>query len=281
MEKKNEANENAFENLTLLQIRYLSELHELNRQGKKKGAIRRVAEICGVAHPTVSRFFKSCVEKRYLTEEMEFTPYGSRMLDWHQRMQEEVKEFLARNGVKEGAEDILRGLIENVNYNSLDELTKSSVKALPKPEHSKEWEPIRDIRELISYGNYEVAISIYRLGKSGKLEISMADRGFEPIAMIRHSRRSSYLELTIREMRAMSGLNGQNLSGHLAALRYQYRDMLKAVEIRGGKIRIPLDACSYQPCGHGVMRGSVIILVDCSVGLQHMPESAARLTFML
>lgn len=37
MEKKNEANENAFENLTLLQIRYLSELHELNRQGKKKG----------------------------------------------------------------------------------------------------------------------------------------------------------------------------------------------------------------------------------------------------
>ena len=78
----------------------------------------------------------------------------------------------------------------------------------------------------------------------------MADRGFEPIAMIRHNRRSSYLELTIREMRAMSGLNGQNLSGHLAALRYQYRDTLKAVEIRGGKIRIPLDACSYQPCGH-------------------------------
>lgn len=34
----------------------------------------------------------------------------------------------------------------------------------------------------------------------------MADRGFEPNAMIRHNRRSSYLELTIREMRAMSWL---------------------------------------------------------------------------
>lgn len=50
--------------LTVLQIQYLTELEQLE---KGRGTIGAVATKCGVKHPTVSRFFKSCIEKGYLT----------------------------------------------------------------------------------------------------------------------------------------------------------------------------------------------------------------------
>ena len=46
--------------LTVLQIQYLTELEQLE---KGRGIIGAVAAKCGVKHPTVSRFFKSCIEK--------------------------------------------------------------------------------------------------------------------------------------------------------------------------------------------------------------------------
>ena len=46
--------------LTVLQIQYLTELEQLE---KGRGTIGAVAAKCGVKHPTVSRFFKSCIEK--------------------------------------------------------------------------------------------------------------------------------------------------------------------------------------------------------------------------
>lgn len=49
--------------LTVLQIQYLTELEQLE---KGRGTIGAVAAKCGVKHPTVSRFFKSCIEKGYL-----------------------------------------------------------------------------------------------------------------------------------------------------------------------------------------------------------------------
>ncbi len=51
-----------FEHLTILQIQYLTELEQIE---KGRGTIGAIAEKCGVKHPTVSRFFKSCIEKEY------------------------------------------------------------------------------------------------------------------------------------------------------------------------------------------------------------------------
>ena len=59
-----------FEHLTILQIRYLTELEQME---KGRGTIGAIAEKCGVKHPTVSRFFKSCIEKEYLTQSLDFT----------------------------------------------------------------------------------------------------------------------------------------------------------------------------------------------------------------
>ena len=83
-------------NLTVLQIQYLTELEQME---KGRGTIGAVAAKCGVKHPTVSRFFKSCIEKGYLTQNLEFTDKGKKMLRWHQKVQKDVREYLERSGM--------------------------------------------------------------------------------------------------------------------------------------------------------------------------------------
>ena len=50
---------------SMLQIQYLMELEKV---GKKRGSVTMIADICGVSHGPVSRFFKECMERGYLTE---------------------------------------------------------------------------------------------------------------------------------------------------------------------------------------------------------------------
>ena len=54
---------------SLLQINYLMTLEKIE---KKRGCVGTVADICGVSHGPVSRFFKECVNYGYLTEQYTF-----------------------------------------------------------------------------------------------------------------------------------------------------------------------------------------------------------------
>lgn len=62
---------------SLLQIRYLMELEKV---GWKRGTVMEIAGKCGVSHPAVSRYLKSCCEKGILNEKYEFTTVGKMML---------------------------------------------------------------------------------------------------------------------------------------------------------------------------------------------------------
>ena len=62
---------------SMLQIQYLMELEKV---GKKRGSVTMIADICGVSHGPVSRFFKECMERGYLTEKYEFTAEGTHAL---------------------------------------------------------------------------------------------------------------------------------------------------------------------------------------------------------
>ena len=99
--------------------------------------------------------------------------------------------------------------------------------------------------------------------------------------MIRYNKRGAYLELTIREMDAVSRVNGEDMSGYLATLKYLHQGIFRYADIKNGKVRIPLDACYYQNFDNGVLRGNVMITVTCSVGNAHMPENTARVVFKL
>lgn len=263
------------ENLTMLQIQYLTELNQLE---KKKGAVRTIAAKCGVNHSQVSRFFKKCIEEGELTENLDFTENGKRKLDWHCKMIRDVRDYLERSGIKDQTDEVLKGMIENIDYTHLEKLVKSDRRTNRETQMIKNQDIITDIREVLEYGNYEVAVTILQHDGAKR---SMADRGFEPIAIIKYNKRGCYLELMIREMDAVSRVNGEDMFGHLASLKYLHQGMFKYAEIKNGKVRIPLDACYYQNFDNGVLRGNVMITVTCSVGNIHMPESTARVIFKL
>ena len=264
-----------YENLTILQIQYLTELEHMK---KRRGAIGEIASRCGVKHPTVSRFFKSCIEKGYLTDELEFTEEGLKMLRWHQKVQKDVREYLERSGITDGIDDVLKGMIDNINYTQLEELTKSHMKINKGIQIKKEQEKITNVAELIEYGNHTVAVMVMQIDGSRR---SMAEHGFEHLGVVKKNKRGCYLELTIKEMHAQSRVNGQEMTGHLKRLKYLQGDMYKVADIRNGKVRIPLEACNFQNFDHGVLRGNLAITVSCSVGEAHMPESTARLVFKM
>ena len=87
--------------------------------------------------------------------------------------------------------------------------------------------------------------------------------------------------MTIREMHAVSRINGKQMKGHLTCLKYLQGDMYKIADVKNGRIKIPLNACGFQNFDHGTLRGNLLITVSSSVGEAHMPESTARLIFKL
>ena len=169
-------------------------------------------------------------------------------------------------------------MIENIDYRRLEELTKSHMRINKEIQMQKEQNQITNIEELVEYGNHSVAISILQTDGSRR---SMAENGFEPLGIVKHNKRGCYLELTIREMYAASRINGKQMKGHLTCLKYLQGDTYKIADVRNGRIKIPLNACSFQNFDHGTLRGNLLITVSSSVGEAHMPESTARLIFKL
>ena len=207
---------------SLLQIQYLM---ELERIGWKRGAVMEIAEKCGVSHPAISRYLKSCCEKGILNEKYEFTVTGKMMLERYRKLLDDVLEW----------------------------------------------------------GSWPVCITIYQAG-SGTEQMrrrSMADRGFERQAILRHNKRGSWLELSIRTMNAMSRVDHAEMEGKLSSLKYECNGRLHKAEIRGNKVNIPLEACWFAQNSRGIIKGRVAITVTCSVGCAHMPESTALLIFWL
>lgn len=265
---------------SLLQIRYLIELERL---GKKRGSVALIAEICGVSHGPVSRFFKSCCENGYLTEKYEFTEKGRQVLERYKKILKETEEYLKRIGVCE--EDIpenIKNLIENVDSNVLGNIARSDrqMRKILNPERTGDMMP-NFLGDVLEKGNWEVCFAILQMNRGAEMELSMAHRGFERLAVIRHNNRGSWLELTICDMQANSRISGAAMVGHLSSLKYENKGKLCQADIKGGKVRIPLEACAFGRNSKGNIRGMIPITVTCSVGRAHMPESTAFLIFWL
>ena len=83
---------------SMLQIQYLMELEKV---GKKRGSVTMIADICGVSHGPVSRFFKECMERGYLTEKYEFTAEGTHALLIYKKLLRDVKLYLKAMNIPE------------------------------------------------------------------------------------------------------------------------------------------------------------------------------------
>ena len=264
--------------LSLNQVRYLTLLDACER---KRGAVQQIADQCGVRHPTVSRFFKSCVEQGYLTEGLLLTEKGRRILAWNQELATEVREYLTGLGIEDGVDDFAKGILENVDYNVIEKTISKRAVIGSHTKMQKASPAVTSISDIIDPGEHRVYLALFRITPMERAQKSMADRGFERYGKIVHNSEESYLELTIREMHAVSRVDEQDMTGHLSSLKYLSHGSLKRAEIQDGRVRIPLDVCTYEIYDHGVIWGNVSITVSCSVGAAHMPESTARLMFIL
>ena len=102
---------------SMLQIQYLLELEKV---GKKRGSVAMIADTCGVSHGPVSRFFKECIGKGYLTEKYEFTTEGAHALLTYKRILRDVRTYLKTMNIPEKEiPEKMKQLIENVDYDLL------------------------------------------------------------------------------------------------------------------------------------------------------------------
>lgn len=58
-------------------------------------------------------------------------------------------------------------------------------------------------------------IVLFQVYQEKPWHLSMADQGFEPMAVVARHTRGNWLELTIRESMAHSRIDGRMMQGHL------------------------------------------------------------------
>ena len=276
---------------SMLQIQYLLELEKV---GKKRGSVAMIADTCGVSHGPVSRFFKECIEKGYLTEKYEFTAEGTQALLTYKKLLRDVKLYLKTMNIPEKEiPDKMKQLIENVDYDLLRTMIRNArqtaehaAKQDKSQKDDQDSQYSRDsnayfIEKILEKGKFQVGIAIHQISRNSETRLSMAHQGFEHLASIRNNTRGSWLELTIREIHGRSRIDGTEMSGHLSSLKYEKQGQLYEAVIKDGHLKIPLSACHFFRGRLGNIKGTVHITVACNVGNAHMPESTAVLTFWM
>ena len=276
---------------SMLQIQYLLELEKV---GKKRGSVALIADTCGVSHGPVSRFFKECIERGYLTEKYEFTAEGAHALLTYKKLLRDVKLYLkAMNIPEKEIPEKMKQLIENVDYDLLRTMIRNARQATEQTsEQDKNQKDTQDdqynkdsnayfIEKILEKGKFQVGIAIHQISRNSETRLSMAHQGFEHLAWIRNNTRGSWLELTIREIHGRSRIDGTEMSGHLSSLKYEKQGQLYEAVIKDRHLKIPLSACHFFRGRMGNVKGTVHITVACNVGNAHMPESTAVLTFWM
>ena len=125
-------------------------------------------------------------------------------------------------------------------------------------------------------GIYQVTFSIYRQGEDWQ-SLSMADQGFEKPAYLHLKGDKNYLELAVREMKAMTK-GGAMLSGHIQTVKCRSsKDVLTDLPIQDKKIQIPFEDFEFEQLSETEITGQIQLFMTSSVGEKRMPESMATL----
>lgn len=263
-------------------------LRNLKMQRNEKGYLNEaeIARKFGVNKSTVHRCIRSCVERELLTEtEYNLTKKGEKILEYYLEIYEEILDYLKRIGVEaKEREEAAENMIDSVDIKTIQticirerlHLQYENIDA--NKQETQKLLGVDELRKYLSPGTYEVDFSIYRQDKDSP-GLSMADRGFEKPAKLYFQDDAKYLELKIREMEAYSMIEKQHLmKGYVSAIKILSKnDVLKLLDIQENTVKIPLEEIWFELPGHGELIGEAQLIMSCSVGEMHMPESVARL----
>lgn len=270
---------------TYLQIRYLLELKKL--QPVKYGFQMVIAKRCNVSAVAVTKWMRKAMEEGIIDQWHCFTEYGNEWMELHGRLVSRVESYLEGIGSpKPEREDYARMMIEEMNPDLLESILSSYENQCRLEEQPRNGITEGIGQELEEGRKLPVRIAVYRMTKRelGENPFSMGNRAFRHEAELIREDGKEYLVLYPCEMQAKSRLNGEILTGRISSLKYQYnRGLCRAdgPEKHPEYIRLPLEAFKMHVCPGGEIKGMLPIIVNCSVGNGHMPESTAVLMFWM
>lgn len=266
---------------TMLQVKYMEELSKLTADLRKRGGISAVAEICGVNHSVVSRFFKSCIEAGYINEKNKITDEGMEWLNYYCKIRDELEIYFRDIGVPEAEiADSIADMEENMEPYTIRLMLQCFKKSKRKNfyEESKKLNPLASV---IEKGQYAVSFRLLKYNRNkGVIQgLSMSDKAFEKPALLKVNNRGVFLVLTFKEIYAQSGTTGNLMKGHMTGLKYEFEGKIVKAPVRERKVRIPVEACMYKIYSGGGIRAALPVTFSVNVGNMHMPESTALLVF--
>lgn len=274
---------------TMKQLRYLREMEDqMEKYGKINGSM--VSRNLELARTTVHRFIKECErEGMLLPKGKGFTAMGQEALDTYKEIVQKLYDYFAGLGVpEERRAAAVTSMFDGTDYATLQKMCETEdrhagYETLSRKKEREE-EAIRTdiLRQELKRGVFAVEFTIYRKGSGGHA-ISMADKGFAHPATLHFEEGEEYLELKALEVEACSrAKKGLRLSGHVLSVRCRSReDELIDIPAGDGRVRIPLHYFSFKKISEDEMSGQIELLMTCSVGEVHMPESFATLVVWL
>lgn len=246
----------------------------------------QIARWMNVNRSTISRCFKRYREEGFL-EENDFTEKGWEFLNYYKKIEEELYQYFGSLGINEEQQkQAVSGMFDSVDIDTIQKICQKEKMHLKYESIGKNESyeitkiQYKDLHHYIKEGYYKVPFTIYRQG-GDKKSLSMADHGFEKPADFYFQKEKEYLELTIKEMKAMTK-GGVLLSGHIQNVKCtNQKDVLKELPIYEKKIKIPLEDFEFENLSDTEIMGQIQLLMISSVGEKRMPESVATLVINL
>lgn len=239
-----------------------------------------------VNRSTISRCFKRYREEGSL-EDKEFTRKGKEFLEYYKMIEADLYHYFASIGINEQQQrQAVNGMFDTADIDTIQKLCQKEkmhlkYESIGKNE-SKEITKMtyEQLCSSLKKGIYQVAFSIYRQGKDWQ-SLSMADQGFEKPAYLHLKGDKNYLELAVREMKAMTK-GGAMLSGHIQTVKCRSsKDVLTDLPIQDKKIQIPFEDFEFEQLSETEITGQIQLFMTSSVGEKRMPESMATLIVKL
>lgn len=261
-------------------MQMLNFLMELEKTDVKRGSIVAIASACGVHHGSVSRYFKICRQRGILTENLEFTGKGKVWIKSYEKLIEDISVFMQRSGIASSEiPEKVRSLIENVDYHTLACMVRRIREDMDPDGNAMKDKHGAFLREMLEYGKWEVSFAL--LFPEEDRMYSEENSGFRSPALLIHNRRGSWIELELKEIQVCSRMNHQKITGYFDSIKYVSHGILRSVQKKNLKIRIPLEACSAYRLQGGGMTACVFLSLCFSEGRVHMAERPARLLFWI
>ena len=272
----------------MFQLQCMKELEKQLEQGKEYNEAA-IARTLSVNRSTVFRCLKRCVQIGILTEKShEFTRKGKEILEYYKGIEKDLLHYFEKIGVEEEErQQAVAGMLDGIDIKTIQTICQKEKMHIQYENigmSAEERECVLEVKleNLLKPGVYEVDYSIYRQGKD-RSHLSMADMGFLKPGILHYEEEEGYLELTANEVQAYSKIEKKRLmKGIVETMKLRcVDDNLRQLEIKDGKVRIPLSEFWIESPAEGELTGQVQLTMTCTVGVTHMPEGVATLIMRL